>query len=115
MLLKFVILKVVMVPFFVMRSDTANTPARLRIGQTCVPDFENNVVLTDAASDVSAGTFQIGLASNTNFFVCKYCNEMSKSKRGLTVHMCKMYEECFKAENVPEARVKARWDDEWFS
>ena len=70
--------KVVIVPFFVMDSDTANTPARLRNGQTCVPDFENYVTLSDAASDVSAGTFQIGLVSNTNFFVCKYCNKMFK-------------------------------------
>ena len=37
---------------------------------------------------------------------------MFKSKWGLTVHMHKMHEECFHAENVPEARVKPRWDDE---
>ena len=64
-----------------MESDIADVPARLRIGQTCVPDFENNI-LTDAVCDVSAGTLTIVLMSNTNLFVCEYCNKTLKSKGG---------------------------------
>ena len=95
-----------------MESGNANAPARLRIGQTSVLDMENNYVLTDAASDVSASTFQIGYLSNTKLFVCKYCNKTLKSKGGLTIHMHKMHEKNFHANNIPEQRVKARWDDE---
>ena len=47
--------------------DTANTPASLRIGQAYVSDYEKDDIITDAVSEVSADTFLIGSASNTDF------------------------------------------------
>ena len=73
-------------------------------------DFIKHIFTMDAAGEASTDTFMIGTSGN--MFVCADCRKTYKTERGLTLHMQKKHAEVYHELNIPQPRVKARWDDE---
>ena len=75
--------------------------------------MENNVIEDMGATTAApTSTSQNGVSNSTDLFVCHICKKCYKTESGLNLHLRRVHEEVYHAQNVPVRRAKARWDDE---